>query len=100
MHDSRYGRHYRIGDIELICGDAFGLDAEALTNWAAMYDRAALIALPPPLRHRHVRELHARLPAGCRGLLITLEYPQHEKQARRSPCRRPRCANCMAMTGV
>ena len=26
-----------------------------------------------------MRELYARLPTGCRGLLITLEYPQHEK---------------------
>lgn len=79
VHDSRYGRHYHAGDIELICGDIFGLDAEILAGCAAVYDRAALIALPPPLRRRYVRELHALLPAGCRGLLITLEYPQHEK---------------------
>lgn len=44
-----------------------------------MFDRAALIALPPELRRRYVRELHAMLPPGCRGLLVTLEYPQHEK---------------------
>ena len=80
VHDSRYGRHYRAGDIELICGDVFGLDADVLADCAAIYDRAALIALPPPLRRRYVRELHALLPAGCRGLLITLEYPQHETQ--------------------
>jgi len=79
VHDSRYGRHYRAGDIELICGDVFGLDAEVLAGCAAVYDRAALIALPPPLRRRYVRQVHALLPAGCRGLLITLEYPQHEK---------------------
>ena len=24
--------------------------------------------------------MYALLPAGCRGLLMTLEYPQHEKQ--------------------
>jgi thiopurine S-methyltransferase len=80
VHDSRYGRHYRAGDIELLCGDVFGLDAEALAGCAAVYDRAALIALPPELRRRYVRELHAQLPAGCRGVLITLEYPEHEKQ--------------------
>lgn len=80
VHESRYGHHYRAGDIELICGDAFALDAEALADCAAVYDRAALIALPPPLRQRYVHELCARLPAGCRGLLITLEYPQHEKK--------------------
>jgi thiopurine S-methyltransferase len=80
VRESRYGRHYHAGDIELICGDAFGLDAEALTDCAAVYDRAALIALPPPLRLRYVRELYAQLPAGCRALLITLEYAQHEME--------------------
>lgn len=79
VHDSRYGRHYCAGDVELICGDAFALDAEVLSDCAAVYDRAALIALPPPLRRRYVHELHAQLPAGCRALLISLEYPQHEK---------------------
>ena len=27
-----------------------------------------------------MHELYARLPTDCRGLLITLEYPPHEKQ--------------------
>ncbi|OOG55433.1 thiopurine S-methyltransferase [Rhodanobacter sp. C03] len=80
VHDSRYGRHYRAGEIELICGDVFSLDADVLADCAAVYDRAALIALPPPLRRGYVGELHALLPVGCRGLLITLEYPPHEKQ--------------------
>ena len=79
IRESRYGRHYLAGEIELICGDAFALDAEILTNCAGVFDRAALIALPAELRVRYARELHARLPGSCRGLLITLEYPQHEK---------------------
>ena len=78
--ESRYGRHYRAGEVELICGDAFALDAEALAGCDAVFDRAALIALPPDMRPRYVRELYARLPHGCRGLLITLEYPPGEKQ--------------------
>lgn len=77
---SGYGLHHRAGGIELICGDAFDLDASALADCAAVFDRAALIALPPPMRERYVRELHARLPRGCRGLLITLEYPQAERE--------------------
>ena len=76
---TRYGTHYRAGNLELICGDAFGLDEAILADCAAVFDRAALIALPPELRRHYVRELHARLPAGCRGLLITLEYPQDER---------------------
>lgn len=79
VSQSRYGRHYRASGIELICGDAFGLDKPALADCTAVFDRAALIALPLPTRERYVAELYARLPADCRGLLITLEYPQHEK---------------------
>lgn len=79
-HDSRLGTHYRAGPIEIVCGDAFDLDAAALATCAGVFDRAALIALPPTLRERYARELYAALPAGCRGLLVTLEYPQEEKQ--------------------
>ncbi|MBS7456022.1 thiopurine S-methyltransferase [Coralloluteibacterium stylophorae] len=76
---TRHGRHFEAGAIEIICGDAFALDAEALRDCAAVFDRAALIALPPPMRQRYARELYARLPRGCRGLLITLDYPQQQK---------------------
>jgi thiopurine S-methyltransferase len=78
--ESKYGRHYRAGEIELIRGDAFALDAQALAGCDAVFDRAALIALPPDMRPRYASELYARLPQGCRGLLITLEYPRNEKQ--------------------
>lgn len=77
---SRYGRHYHAAGIELICGDAFGLDADLLRDCTAVFDRAALIALPPALRERYTGELYAALPAGCQGLLITLEYPQAERE--------------------
>lgn len=79
IEDSRYGTCFRAGNIEILCGDAFGLDAELLASCSAVFDRAALIALPPALRQRYVGELHARLPTGCRGLLVTLEYPQDER---------------------
>lgn len=79
VHESRYGTRFVAGDIELVCGDVFALDAEVLAGCAGVYDRAALIALPPRMRERYVRGPLALLPAGCRGLLVTLEYPQHEK---------------------
>ncbi|MGO4223218.1 thiopurine S-methyltransferase [Lysobacter sp. TAF61] len=79
VSESTYGVHYRADGIELICGDAFALDAAVLADCTAVFDRAALIALPAPLRRRYVDEVYPRLPAGCRGLVITLEYPQHEK---------------------
>ncbi|MFC3717269.1 thiopurine S-methyltransferase [Luteimonas soli] len=77
--ESPLGTHFTAGPIEIICGDALALDARTLTDCVGVYDRAALIALPRTMRDAYVRELQARLPAGCRGLLITLEYPPGEK---------------------
>ena len=77
--DSPYGTHYSAGGIEIIHGDAFGLDAGVLAECPAVYDRAAMIALPPSMRTIYADEVYARLPNGCRGLLITLEYPQAER---------------------
>jgi thiopurine S-methyltransferase len=79
-HASPMGVHHVAGDIEIIQGDVFGLDDATLAGCDAVYDRAAVIALPAPMRERYAREVYARLPTGCRGLMITLEYPQHEKQ--------------------
>ncbi|MBK6924216.1 MAG: thiopurine S-methyltransferase [Thermomonas sp.] len=79
IRETKYGRHYTANGIELICGDAFALDADALRDCAAVFDRAALIALPPELRERYASELYASLPTGSRGLLVTLEYPQEER---------------------
>ena len=79
LRASHYGLHYVAGEIELICGDAFVLDADALADCIGVYDRAALIALPPRMRERYATGLYAHLPTGCSGLLVTLEYPQQEK---------------------
>jgi thiopurine S-methyltransferase len=67
------------GPIELLCADVFALQASDLAECDAVSDRAALIALPPPLRERYVREVYTKLPSGCRGLLVTLEFPQEQK---------------------
>ena len=77
-HDSALGRHYVTDRIELICGNVFDLDDATLATCSGVYDRAAVIALPPPMRERYAGEFYGRLPAGCRALMITLEYPQHE----------------------
>lgn len=77
----RMARHgaftvYRASSIEVWCGDFFALDAEALADCTALYDRAALIALPPLLRARYTEHLNQVLRPGCEGLLITLDYDQ------------------------
>ena len=77
--ESTSGLHHAAKHIELLCGDVFAVDAALLGDCTGVYDRAALIALPPDMRQRYVRTVYAALPSGCRGLLITLEYPQAEK---------------------
>lgn len=74
------GLHHRSGGIDLVLGDVFALSAATLATMQGVYDRGALIALPPAMRRRYAGEVYARLPPGCRGLLITLEYPQAEMQ--------------------
>ena len=78
QHVSAQGLHYVAGRIEIIVGNVFVLDDATLASCSGVYDRAAVIALPPPLRKRYAAELYARLPPGCRGLMITLQYPHHE----------------------
>ena len=73
------GLHHRAGAIDLVQGDVFALREQTLATMDAFYDRAALIALPAGMRRRYVDEVYGKLPAGCRGLLITLEYPPAEK---------------------
>lgn len=74
------GLHHVVGNIEIVQGNVFDLDARVLAGCAAVYDRAALIALPAFERARYARQIHARLPQGSRGLLLTLEYPQEQMQ--------------------
>jgi len=69
---------YRAGALELWCGDFFALRTEDVADCLALYDRAALIALPPPMRECYAAHLTAILPSGCRGLLITLDYLQSQ----------------------
>ncbi|MBS0381904.1 MAG: thiopurine S-methyltransferase [Proteobacteria bacterium] len=68
------------GGIEIINGDLYKVDQAGIAACRAFYDRGALIAQPAAQRERMAREVYARLPAGSRGLLIVLDYPQHEKK--------------------
>lgn len=62
--------------IDLLCGDVFALSRGQLQASRAVYDRAALIALPPEARRRYARHLSGSLPAGWRMLLVTIDYDQ------------------------
>lgn len=67
---------YRAGSIELWCGDFFALTAGDVADCAALYDRAALIALPHAMREQYAEHLTRILPKDSLGLLITLDYDQ------------------------
>ncbi|HMN44553.1 MAG TPA: thiopurine S-methyltransferase [Povalibacter sp.] len=69
---------WRAQDIELLCGDFFDLTAADLAGVRAVFDRAALIALPPDLREAYAAKLHDVLPPGTPTLLVTADYPQQE----------------------
>ncbi len=64
--------------LELLCADFFDLDRNDIGEIAAVYDRAALIALPPETRPRYASHLAGLLGDATTGLLITLQYDQGE----------------------
>jgi thiopurine S-methyltransferase len=76
--DRGFVRH-AVGPFEIIEGDALALTPGMLGPVAAVYDRAALIALPTEMRRAYVASLASLLPPGGRMLLIALEYPQAER---------------------
>ena len=66
-------------EIRILLGDFFALAPHHVADCAGLYDRAALIALPPAMRADYARQLVAILPPGIRGLLLTYEYDQTER---------------------
>lgn len=71
---------YRVGEIEIRCGDFFDLSSADLTGVQAVYDRASLVALPPEMRQRYAAHLADLMPVAAQVLLITFDYPQAEMQ--------------------
>jgi len=72
-------KQFVAGPIEILCGDFFALETAHLVDEhgrtvTALYDRAALVALPELMRKRYANHVMGLLPATARGLLITLEY--------------------------
>lgn len=78
-HDEREAGAFRMlsgAGVTLLCGDFFDLDARLAGDPDWVYDRAALIALPPDLRARYAAHLLSIVSPGARVLLLTLEYPE------------------------
>jgi len=67
---------YSHGPITVLAGDVFDVARDRTGTIDAIYDRAALIALPPELRRRYAAHLRSLVAPGALMLVVTLEYPQ------------------------
>lgn len=76
IHQTEHARHYVTERIEIICGDIFNVAAATLAACTGVYDRGALVALPPAMRKAYVQHVYARLSERYQGILITLDYAQ------------------------
>ncbi len=68
-------KHYAVEDMDIFVGDIFALTAGVLGPVDAIYDRAAMVALPPQTRPRYAGHLVA-LTSAAPQLLVTFEYDQ------------------------
>jgi thiopurine S-methyltransferase len=66
---------FAVEDIDIYCGDIFELTGSELGPVDAVYDRAALVALPANMRQRYAEHL-AAITGRARQLLIAYEYDQ------------------------
>ncbi|NLY26929.1 MAG: thiopurine S-methyltransferase [Alcaligenaceae bacterium] len=71
-------QRYTCEGIEILCGDIFKVDPTVFAGCSAVYDRAALVALPDSLQRSYTAHVYGNLPVNYAGLLITIDYPQHE----------------------
>jgi thiopurine S-methyltransferase len=69
---------FEANGIRLVQGDFFKLRKEYFRDFDAVYDRAALIAMPPDMQGRYACQLMALTPVDAPILLITLEYDPRE----------------------
>jgi len=84
LFPNRYSRGqyevWQAGRFELLQGDFFALSRADLGRVRHVYDRAALVALPPQMRPDYAARIAALLPAGGRLLLISYDYLQQQME--------------------
>jgi thiopurine S-methyltransferase len=68
----------RAGPFELWLGDHFAMPPGATSHIAAVYDRAALVAMPRTLQTEYAAKLAELTPKGVPVLLISLDYDPSE----------------------
>ena len=72
---SRYSGH----NIDVFVGDIFDVSGDTLGPVDAIYDRAALVALPAAMRARYAKHVIGITDA-ANQLLITFDYDQHQME--------------------
>ena len=70
-------RRYRAEGIDIFAGDIFALSRDMLGPVDAIYDRAALVALPEEVRGRYAAHL-ADITSQAPQLLISFDYDQSQ----------------------
>lgn len=68
-------KHFYAEHIDVFVGDIFDVTAESIGVIDAVFDRAALVALPPEMRVRYAAHL-AMITQQAPQLLITFDYDQ------------------------
>lgn len=71
---------YSIPGLDLYHGDFFEMPEDVLKDIGAIYDRAALIALPPKMRERYTSFIQEKMPKLKDMLLLALEYDQSKAE--------------------
>ncbi|MDP1603987.1 MAG: thiopurine S-methyltransferase [Legionella sp.] len=71
---------YESDDITIYAGDFFKLDRKIPGKIDAVYDRAALVALPEATRKAYSKHLIKLMPRATAMFLITTSYNQNEMQ--------------------
>lgn len=72
-------KHYFSENIDIFVGDCFKLTSKMIGKIDAIYDRAALVALPEEMRKQYTAHL-IDITQNAPKLLITFEYEQSEMQ--------------------
>lgn len=78
-HEGPFVR-YAASGVEILCGDFFALNASIAGELDGVYDRAAMVALPPSMRSAYAQHVSRLLPSTARGLLVSFDYDQNEMQ--------------------
>ncbi len=68
---------YSAPDLDIFVGDIFNVSRDLLGPLDAIYDRAALVALPPPTRERYAAHL-VQITGNAPQLLVCFEYDQSQ----------------------